>query len=325
MEEQNKAYERKVISVGNRKYNDLSGQKFNHFEVLTPVENKRGSDGSLIWIARCACGIVGEYSSSDLKRGNVKSCGCIKGHRAKGNRNLDNQRFGKLVVIRTARDEERQASQNTRSSTCYVCDCDCGTKGKVFTASHLLKGHAKSCGCFRKVPVNRNPDRREAMILMMHKKNCKDNANFGYSNHLTYDDFKRLILSPCSVCGMKYSNTCQDIDGGKLISSTVLNYNGLDQIIPRGGYVIDNVRTMCLPCNIAKGNLHDDEYEIQVKNMFFGLGLDKRVIPDSYVYRRRFPSKIKKKSQSFISEGEINHFVDKIKCYSELGVFEPSI
>lgn len=324
MEQEGIDYVKKVISIGNRKYNDLSGQKFNHFEVLTPIENKRGSDGSLIWTARCSCGSIGEYASSDLKRGNVKSCGCVKGHRAKGDRNFDGQRFGKLIVIRTAGKEEKQ-SRNQKSSSCYICDCDCGTKGKIFTASHLLKGDATSCGCSRKVPVNRNPDRKEAMIIMMHKKNCSDNASLGASNHLTYEDFKRLILSPCSVCGMNHSNTCQDIDGGKLISSTVLKYNGLDQIIPRGGYVIDNVRTMCLPCNIAKGNLHDAEYEIQVKNMFFGLGLDKKVVPDSYVYRGRFPSKIKKKSQSFISEGEINHFVDKIKCYRELGVYEPSI
>ena len=52
-------------------------------------------------------------------------------------KNLDNQRFGKLVVIRSISGGKKE------------CQCDCGRLTNVFT-NKLLSGHTRSCGCLQK-------------------------------------------------------------------------------------------------------------------------------------------------------------------------------
>lgn len=53
--------------------------------------------------------------------------------------NLLNQQFGKLTV-----------KEKAERSGYWLCDCDCGTKGVQVSASSLVKGSTKSCGCLRK-------------------------------------------------------------------------------------------------------------------------------------------------------------------------------
>jgi len=54
---------------------DLTGQKFGHLTVIEPVQ-KRDADGSVRWICRCECGEYTMVSSSHLRAGHTKSCGC---------------------------------------------------------------------------------------------------------------------------------------------------------------------------------------------------------------------------------------------------------
>lgn len=61
----------------------------------------------------------------------------------KGNKDLVNHRFGKLVVIKFDSFNEKQ-----RGSTQWLCRCDCG-KEKVVGRQHLLRGNTKSCGCIK--------------------------------------------------------------------------------------------------------------------------------------------------------------------------------
>ena len=49
-------------------------------------------------------------------------------------------RSGRLVV------ESKSAARNTRGEVLWTCRCDCGNTAQV-TASRLLRGHTKSCGC----------------------------------------------------------------------------------------------------------------------------------------------------------------------------------
>ena len=60
------------------------------------------------------------------------------------------QRFGRLTVI------ERFGTNNHKEAT-WLCLCDCG-KTTVVSASYLVHGHTKSCGCLvseRTVEANR--------------------------------------------------------------------------------------------------------------------------------------------------------------------------
>ena len=56
-------------------YEDLTGQKFGKLTAIKPTTMKDGSH--MYWLCNCECGNQKEVASNHLKRGDVKSCGCI--------------------------------------------------------------------------------------------------------------------------------------------------------------------------------------------------------------------------------------------------------
>lgn len=56
---------------------NIVGQKFNSLTVIRETA-QRNSDGSVLWECKCDCGNITLASSSDLKRGHKKSCGCLQ-------------------------------------------------------------------------------------------------------------------------------------------------------------------------------------------------------------------------------------------------------
>ena len=123
---------------------DLTGQKFNRLTVI-----KRGED--LIcksrnvsrWLCRCECGNETLVTTSSLKSGKTKSCGCLQKEitSSKCLDNLIGRTYGKLTVIN--RDE------NKHGKTYWKCKCECGNI--VTVNSYCLKsGQTKSCGCINK-------------------------------------------------------------------------------------------------------------------------------------------------------------------------------
>uniref|UniRef100_A0A7C9NUW7 Uncharacterized protein n=1 Tax=Muribaculaceae bacterium Z82 TaxID=2304548 RepID=A0A7C9NUW7_9BACT len=60
---------------------DLAGQRFGRLVALEPTEKR--SDGSVVWRCQCDCGKVVEVNAHRLRKGNTKSCGCLKKDRFK--------------------------------------------------------------------------------------------------------------------------------------------------------------------------------------------------------------------------------------------------
>lgn len=56
-------------------FNDITGQRFGRLVVLSRAENK-GKD--VTWDCSCDCGNVHNTRGSDLRRGSIKSCGCLR-------------------------------------------------------------------------------------------------------------------------------------------------------------------------------------------------------------------------------------------------------
>ena len=54
----------------------LSGQTFGRLTAISQTE-ERGSDGSVIWECECSCGGKKKVLGNSLRRGHVKSCGCL--------------------------------------------------------------------------------------------------------------------------------------------------------------------------------------------------------------------------------------------------------
>lgn len=58
---------------------------------------------------------------------------------------LAGRRFGRLVVVRRARD---RVSSNGNRNARWLCRCDCGTS-KLFFRNNVMRGLSRSCGCLR--------------------------------------------------------------------------------------------------------------------------------------------------------------------------------
>jgi len=92
-------------------------------------------------IARCHCGNTFEYSTHDIIRGKVKSCGCVKNKMETGNK------YGALLIT--------QDAVNTHGPRMCVAKCNCGTEITVKTWN-VVNGHTRSCGCVTKKSIDLN-------------------------------------------------------------------------------------------------------------------------------------------------------------------------
>ena len=118
------------------KREDLTGQKFNR---LTALEIDYSKD--LFWFFQCDCGNIKSCSSSAVKSGKIKSCGCYRNELnvARNTKDLTGQRFGLWTVLN--KDLEKKADR-----AFWICECDCGTIRSV-SGAHLRNGQSTSCRC----------------------------------------------------------------------------------------------------------------------------------------------------------------------------------
>lgn len=120
----------------------LSGQRFGKLTAVRPMEQRK--KGIVVWECKCDCGNTTYVTTKDLSSGNTKSCGCLKQVAAdemaeKLRCNLENERFGRLTVIRAT-------DKRDRGYIVWECKCDCGNTTYV-TTGRLRSGNTKSCGC----------------------------------------------------------------------------------------------------------------------------------------------------------------------------------
>ena len=120
------------------------GMKFNRLTVIGPA----GTDGRQhrLWECKCDCGGTTFATTSDLRHGHKKSCGCLK--RVSHAKDITGQRFGMLTVM-------KRAGTNQHRKALWKCKCDCG-RTTVVSSVDLVTGNTKSCGCLGKNYAKRN-------------------------------------------------------------------------------------------------------------------------------------------------------------------------
>ncbi len=96
----------------------LIGQKFNMLTVVDMVQSN-----PVIWRCRCDCGNYTNVRTSNLKRGLVKSCGCLH-HRGNPAHNLSNTRLYKIraKMIRRCFCKDDQAYPRYGGRGITMCD-----------------------------------------------------------------------------------------------------------------------------------------------------------------------------------------------------------
>ena len=123
---------------------NLEGMKFNRLTVIGPA----GTDGRQhrLWECKCDCGGTTFATTSDLRHGHKKSCGCLK--RVSHAKDITGQRFSMLTVL-------KRAGTNKHRKALWKCKCDCG-RTTVVSSVDLVTGNTKSCGCLGKNYAKRN-------------------------------------------------------------------------------------------------------------------------------------------------------------------------
>jgi hypothetical protein len=122
----------------------IIGMKFGRLTVIG--ESGRSSNKAILWKCKCECGSITVATSTDLRSGHKKSCGCLK--KVSHAVDLKGQRFGMLVV-------NKRAGTNKHRKALWRCKCDCG-KFTTVSSVDLKSGNTKSCGCLGSNFAKRN-------------------------------------------------------------------------------------------------------------------------------------------------------------------------
>ena len=119
---------------------DLKGQKFARLTVISKTSERKS--GSVVWLCKCDCGNIKKVSAHSLRKGNTRSCGCLKSDvtSKRSKKNLAGKQFGRLTVMEGT--DERTHNRSIK----WLCRCQCGNDVVVESGS-LLRGHTRSCGC----------------------------------------------------------------------------------------------------------------------------------------------------------------------------------
>lgn len=86
----------KIISCGcynkennYKKSKDIKGNRYGRLTAIEPIGKKDKYNGSIIWKCKCDCGNIVFVSESTLKKGTVRSCGCL--------RKENSRSYGKII------------------------------------------------------------------------------------------------------------------------------------------------------------------------------------------------------------------------------------
>lgn len=164
---------------------DLTGQKFEKLFVVEEAEKSK--NGRIMWLCQCDCGNKTTVSSSNLKSGKVKSCGCTRIN------DLTGKTFGNWSVIRMS------DKQSNGKSIYWDCICKCGTKRSVRSES-LVRGRSTSCGCSHQHDLT---GQRFGRLFVLERKSI----DFNFSNGTHHKKIKYICKCDCGTIKEVSSNS----------------------------------------------------------------------------------------------------------------------
>lgn len=209
---------------------DLTGQRFGRWLVLSP-SGKQGQYTT--WFVRCDCGVEKTVLTTNLRRGDSKSCGCLNRERASerlreaGHKDLVGQTFKRWTVI--ARDGHKGTSM------AWLCRCECGTERRLSTGQ-LNDPRSSSCGCYnRECASSRN--RKVSPGMVFGRLTVVEQAGYAGrkiqwrcqcecgGNHVTTGAL--LLRGDTASCGCLRKETTSRLGSSKAIDLTGQTFNGI--------------------------------------------------------------------------------------------------
>lgn len=138
-----------------------------------------------------------------------------------------NDKYGHLTVIQLLNEKDKHYN------TLVLCQCDCGKKIKV-TASHLINGHTKSCGCV--------------------KNTFTDHSGEVYGNITVLNEYIRKNSNTkwkcrCGYCGNVFYTTISSLKRGNVISCGCQNTQRRKELIKQNLGLMDGTNLSTISTN----------------------------------------------------------------------------
>ena len=226
---------------------DMLGKRYGKLVVVERAGTSSGHRA--LWLCQCDCGGTKITSGRSLRRGAVKSCGCLKrSNRIQTLIDEEGNRYGRLMVVARVAPPRKGLR-----SACWLCRCDCGGE-KVVAGTQLRRGRTRSCGCLRREGI-REPGEASFSVLWeaMHRRA----KSGGLEWRLSQEQVRSLTGQACVYCGLEPSM----VSGAGLGLNGYYIYNGLDRVDSSLGYIPENVVSCCKDCNLAKRANSRDYFE----------------------------------------------------------------
>lgn len=231
------------------KLKDETGNRYGRWTVLERVENSKGNQAR--WLCHCDCGNEGVVAGSFLRRGDSKSCGCLRRDQSGRHNFIDitGQKFGHLIAVR------RDGSSKKGEAT-WFCRCRCGNTS-VVTGTHLRTGRVRTCGCSHSLPVG------EASFNSVVRRIKYGALKRSYEWGLSKEQCRQLMTQPCYYCGAEPVQTTHPAGcNGAFV------HNGLDRTDNEKGYEVGNVVPCCEICNKAKRTLTIEQFRLWALSLY---------------------------------------------------------
>ena len=206
---------------------NLTGQRFGRLVALYPLEERKNN--KIIWHCHCDCGQECEVCSAYLLNGSTKSCGCLKKENAKimgmnNAKDLTYWRFGYLVALHPTK-------QRLSNGIIWECQCDCGNK-HFASASDLIRGKIKSCGCQRynkEMLIKDIIGQRFGKLVVFSRDDKDSDGSYNYLCQCDCGVIKK-INGVSLRCGITTSCGCITYSIGERKISAILQQNNIEYI-----------------------------------------------------------------------------------------------
>lgn len=183
------------------KFIDLTGQKFNRLTVINYAgKNKQGNS---LWECVCECGNKKTILSTQLKRGETKSCGCFR----KELITKWNKRCGSNIFDLT----NEYGIGYTSSGQIFYFDLEDYNKIKEYKWYSTPKQYIHS-------HINRRK-RLSMHRLIMNVENCDPKILVDHINRLTFDNRK----SNLRICNTKQNSCNRKCSANKFLGVNFVN------------------------------------------------------------------------------------------------------
>jgi len=219
--------------------NNISSERFGNLVVTSSSEV---FNSQRYWLCICDCGQNTKATTGQLKSGHRTSCGCKTIIKVV---NLVGQKFTRMTVV------ERLPKLLMRQNY-YKCVCDCG-KERVVSATQLMQGRTKSCGCWKAEQTSKlfkkhgkAGTKEYSAIVSARRRAVVRNAEGRFS----VNEIEELFIKQEGLCVY-----CQTD-----LRSTGFHRDHMIPLVRGGSNGIKNIQLLCPKCNMKKHRLTHDEF-----------------------------------------------------------------